>query len=65
MGMQQFAEVDASPTPLRHVQVLSSCSWSSSNVAPPGLQLDDATMLALLIETDESQTGDALGTCPG
>ena len=51
--------MEAPEIAVRHVQVLSSCSWSSSNVAPPGLQVDDATMLTLLIETDESQTGQA------
>ena len=34
-----------------------------SSVTPPGLQVDDATMLTLLIEIDESQSGDAPGTC--
>ena len=62
VGKQQLAVAEASSTPVRQVHVLSSCSWSSSNVAPPGLQVDDAAMLTSLMGTGVSQTGDALGT---
>ena len=32
-------------------------------MAPPGLQVDDATMLTSLLEIEESQSGDVPGTC--